>query len=77
MSEVADLLFLLFVKTHDQRNGRGFKACNALRIDVLDPARREILRQRLFGGHAHHVKAERLAAAALDAEDGLRGVVVL
>ena len=45
------------------------------RIDVLDPAGGQIFGERLLGRHAHDVEAKRLAAAVLDAEHGLRGVV--
>src|ERR1700722_8984926 len=45
------------------------------RIDVLDPAGGEIGGERLLRRHAHHVEAQRLAAAVLDAEHRLRGVV--
>src|SRR6202040_4234617 len=44
-------------------------------IDVLDPAGGEIGGKRLLRRHAHHVEAQRLAAAVLDAEHRLRGVV--
>ena len=44
-------------------------------LDVLDPAGGEVFGERLLGRHAHHVEAHRLAAAFLDAEHRLRGVV--
>lgn len=36
MGEIADLLFLLLVETHNQRNGCRFEALNAVRIDIGD-----------------------------------------
>ena len=51
----------------DVLDGRG--------VDVLDPAGGEIGGKRLLGRHAHDVEPQRLAAAVLDAEHRLRGVV--
>ena len=48
---------------------------HARRIDVLHPAGFQIVGQRLLGRHADHVEPHRLAAAVLEAEHGLRGVV--
>ena len=45
------------------------------RVDILDPARSQVFGERLFGRHPHHVEPERLAAAALDAEHRLGGIV--
>src|SRR2546430_300908 len=44
-------------------------------VDVLDPAGVEVNRERLFRGHAHDIEPQGLAAALLDAENRLRGVV--
>ena len=60
--------------------GRGREAVDGelldgLAVDVLDPAGVEIGRQRLLGGHSHDIEPQRLAAALLDAENGLRRVV--
>ena len=44
-------------------------------IDVLDPARLEISGQRLLGRHADDVESQGFAAAVLEAEHRLRGVV--
>src|SRR6516162_6483971 len=44
-------------------------------VDVLDPAGGQVIRERLFRGHAHDIEPQGLAAAFLDAENRLRGVV--
>src|SRR5215472_8488916 len=44
-------------------------------VDVLDPAGAEVIRERLFRGHAHDIEPQSLAAAILDAENRLPGVV--
>ena len=46
-----------------------------LHVDVFHPARRQVFAQALFGRDAHNVEPQRLSAALLDAEHGLRGVV--
>ncbi len=44
-------------------------------VDAFHPAGVEIVGERLFGRHAHHVEAHRLGAALAHADHGLRGVV--
>src|ERR1700734_1648149 len=44
-------------------------------VDVLDPARSQVVGERLLRRHTHNVEPKGLAAAALDAEHGLRGIV--
>src|SRR5579863_4239514 len=45
------------------------------RIDVLDPAGREVLGECLLGRYAHDVQTHRLAAVAFNAKHGLRGII--
>src|SRR5208282_4658985 len=44
-------------------------------VDLLDPAGGQIGGKRLLRGHAHNIQPQCLAAAALDAENGLRRVI--
>src|SRR5262245_45751929 len=48
---------------------------DVLRIDAFDPAGGQIFGQPLIGGNAHDVEPQGLAAAFLDAQNRLRGVV--
>ena len=48
---------------------------DAAGIDILDPARLEIICQRLFGRHADKIEAHGLAAAVLEAKHRLRRIV--
>ncbi len=48
---------------------------DALLVDVLDPAGVDVFGERLLSRHPHHVEAQGLTAAVLDAEHRLRGVV--
>src|SRR6478735_9002764 len=44
-------------------------------IDIFHPSRLQVVGQRLFGRHAHHVYTQGFAAALLEAEHGLGGIV--